>query len=219
MFLPINLNLKGKECLVVGAGFVAERKIHSLLLTGARIFVVADEVLPVIRELHNKGSLRLFKRAFKLNDLKDKFLVIIATDNKKVNNSIAKLCRGRKIIVNVVDSIMNSDFIFPAYFNRGNLVIAVSTQGESPSLAVKIRDDLKKYFGDEYEEFIREVSVLRKNIVQNVKSGENRKYLMDKILEDFNTLKLTKNKSIRVIKAKFRELLKNHVHTNLRPKS
>jgi precorrin-2 dehydrogenase/sirohydrochlorin ferrochelatase len=219
MLLPINLHLKGKNCLVVGAGIVAERKIYSLLPTEAEIFVVANVVSPAIKALLAKRKLRLSKREFKLADLKDKFLVIAATDNKKVNNLIAKLCRSRKIIVNAVDSLANSDFIFPAYFTRGDLVISISTNGKSPALAVKIKNDLKKYFGNEFKEFVREVSSLRKNILQNVKSEENRKYLMDKILKDVNTLKLTKDKSISAVKAKFRELIKNHARIDFRFKS
>jgi len=219
MFLPINLNLKGKKCLVVGAGLVAEKKIASLLETGAKICVVAEEFSPAIKVLNSKANLKLSKRAFKVADLKDKFLVVAATDDKKVNSSIAKLCRSKKVIVNTVDSIKDSDFIFPAYFSRGDLVIAVSTHGKSPSLAVKIKDDLKKYFGVEFAEFVKEVGVLRKNVIREIKSEKNRKYLMHKILEEVNTLKLTKDKSIDAVKAKFKELIRNHARTDFRVKS
>jgi len=157
MFLPINLNLKGKKCLVVGAGLVAEKKIKSLLMAGAKISVVAEEISPAVKSLFGKRLIRSSKRKFKPGDLKDKFLVIAATDNKKTNNSVAKLCRSKKIIVNAVDSLKGSDFIFPAYFTRGDLVIAISTHGKSPALAAKIKDDLKKYFSAEFTEFVKEV--------------------------------------------------------------
>jgi len=219
MFLPVNLNLKGRNCLVVGAGSVAEKKISSLLSTGAKIFVVARAISPSIEKLKGKKFLRLFKREFRPDDLKNKFLVIVATHNKKVNNSIANLCRGRNIIVNSVDSVKNSDFIFPAYFSRGDLVVAISTNGKSPTLAVKIRNDLKKYFGNEFKGFVREVGYLRRYIMREIKSEQNRKYLMSKMLEEVNMLKLTKNKSINVVREKFRQLIKNHARTGFRAKS
>jgi precorrin-2 dehydrogenase/sirohydrochlorin ferrochelatase len=182
LYLPINLILKDKKCLVAGGGQVAQRKIRCLKESGAKIFAVAKEATSGIKTLALKKKIHLVRRNFVSLDLKDKMLVIAATNNRKLNRDIAKLCRKRRILVNVVDSLVDSDFIFPAYFRQGALVIAVSTGGKSPAFAQRIRNDLKKSFGKEYKACLNQISGLRQKIIKLLPDTRVRKKILKKLV-------------------------------------
>ena len=144
-YLPINLDLQNKKCLVVGGGKIAKRKIHNLLSAGAKVLVVAKAASVDCRNLAKKNKIKLLIRPFLISDLNTAFLVIAATSDKKINQRIAWACRKKRILVNVVDAPAISDFISPAFFRRGNLVISVSTGGKNPALAKIVKASLKKY--------------------------------------------------------------------------
>lgn len=183
LYLPINLSLENKKCLVAGAGEVAQRKIRSLRSAGAKVFVVAKDIAPNIKKLAAQKKITLSRRNFLNRDLTGKFLVIAATNNQRINQKIAQNARRRHTLVNVVDSLAGSDFIFPAYFRRGGLVISVSSSGASPAFAQKIKNDLKKSFGKEYKTCLSQISGLRKKIIRLFPTGKARKKLLKKLVE------------------------------------
>src|SRR5258706_5558883 len=142
------MKLAGKQCLVVGAGRVGEPKISGLIDTGARIHVVAIWASGQVREWDDTGKIGLELRAFSSSDLDGKFLAVVATASRSLNERIYLEAQQRGVLCNVVDAPDLCDFFYPAVVRRGDLQIAISTAGQSPSLAQKLRQQLERQFGD-----------------------------------------------------------------------
>jgi len=162
---PMFMKLEGRQCLVVGAGKVGEPKIAGLLETGARIRVVALDASPAIREWARSGKIELELRAFTNDDLQGAFLVVVATASRTLNERIYHEAQRLGILCNVVDVPNLCDFFYPSIVRRGDLQIAVSTAGNSPSLAQKIRQQLEKQFGPAYAAWVAELGETRKLIL------------------------------------------------------
>jgi precorrin-2 dehydrogenase/sirohydrochlorin ferrochelatase len=159
------LKLEGRQCLAVGAGKVGEPKIGGLLETGARIRVVALNASPTVREWARAGKLELELRAFSAEDLEGAFLAVVATNSRSLNERVYHEAQRRGVLCNVVDVPDLCDFFYPAVVRRGDLQIAVSTSGQSPSLAQKIRQQLEKQFGTGYAAWVAELGETRKLIL------------------------------------------------------
>lgn len=162
---PMFMKLEGKQCLVVGAGKVGEPKIGGLLETGARIRVVALDASPAVREWARSGRIELELRAFSTDDLQGAFLVVVATASRSLNERIYHEAQRLGALCNVVDVPDLCDFFYPSIVRRGDLQIAVSTGGQSPSLAQKIRQQLEKQFGPGYAAWVAELGETRKLIM------------------------------------------------------
>lgn len=183
LFYPIFLNLNKQKCLVIGGGKVAERKVNSLLECGAQVKVVSPEITEKLKEMVKSGTIEHICRKFCSSDLDDVFLVISATSDEDLNNKIAQECRKRNILVNVVDDPEKCSFIVPSVVRRGDLSIAISTSGKSPALAKKIRQELEAYFGPEYGEFLEIMGEIRKKILTEIPSQEERKKVFNKLIQ------------------------------------
>ncbi len=162
---PMFMKLAGRQVLVVGAGNVGEPKIAGLLETGAQIRVVALQAGPLVREWARQGKVALELRAFHPEDLDGAFLAIVATSSRTLNERAYNEAQRRGVLCNVVDVPDLCDFFYPSVVRRGDLQIAVSTAGNSPSLAQKIRQQLEKQFGPGYTEWVRELGETRKLIL------------------------------------------------------
>lgn len=162
---PMFLKLEGRQVLVVGAGKVAEPKIAALLDTGARIRVVAPQATAAVHEWAHAGSLELEIRAFQAEDLSGAFMAIVATNSRNLNEHVYHEAQRGRVLCNVVDVPDLCDFFYPSIVRRGDLQIAVSTAGKSPSLAQKIRQQLEKQFGPGYAAWVAELGDTRKLIL------------------------------------------------------
>jgi precorrin-2 dehydrogenase / sirohydrochlorin ferrochelatase len=164
-FFPMFLKLEGKSCLVVGAGNVGTPKIGGVVDTGARVRVVAIEASTQVREWAKAGKIELQLRTFFESDLDDMFLVVVATASATLNGRIYREAQRRAVLCNVVDVPEYCDFFYPAVVRRGDLQIAISTSGQSPSLAQKIRQQLERQFGVGYAEWVRQLGATRRLIL------------------------------------------------------
>ena len=162
---PMFMKLEGKQCLVVGAGNVGEPKIAGLLDTGAHVRVVALSASPAVREWARAGRIELELRSFVPSDLDGAFLAVVATSSRTLNERVYHEAQKRGVLCNVVDVPDLCDFFYPAVVRRGDLQIAVSTAGQSPSLAQKIRQQLEKQFGPGYAAWVAELGETRKLIL------------------------------------------------------
>ncbi len=162
---PMFLKLEGRQILVVGAGKVGEPKIAGLLDTGAHVRVVALEATPAVREWAREGKIELSVRAFSSDDLVGAFLAVVATSSRNLNERIYHEAQRRGVLCNVVDVPDLCDFFYPSVVRRGDLQIAVSTSGKSPSLAQKIRQQLERQFGPGYAAWVAELGETRKLIL------------------------------------------------------
>ena len=162
---PMFMKLAGKQCLVVGAGKVGEPKIGGLIETGARIHVVAIAASDQVREWADAGKIDLELRAFLAGDLDGKFLAVVATASGSLNKLIYREAQQRGVLCNVVDVPEYCDFFYPAVVRRGDLQIAISTAGQSPSLAQKLRQQLERQFGAGYAAWVEQLGETRRLIL------------------------------------------------------
>lgn len=162
---PMFMKLDGRRCLVVGAGKVGEPKIGGLIATGARIRVVALQASETVRGWANQGKITLETRAFAETDLDGVFVAIVATASRALIVSIYREALRRGVLCNVVDDPEYCDFFYPAVVQRGDLQIAISTNGKSPSLAQKLRKQLERQFGPGYADWVAELGETRKAVL------------------------------------------------------
>jgi len=162
---PMFMKLSGKRCLVVGAGKVGEPKIGGLMDTGARIRVVAIAASDQVREWADAGKIDLELRAFSSSDLDGMFLAVVATASRSLNERVYLEAQERGVLCNVVDVPDLCDFFYPAVVRRGDLQIAISTAGQSPSLAQKLRQQLERQFGDGYAAWVEQLGETRRLVL------------------------------------------------------
>jgi uroporphyrin-III C-methyltransferase/precorrin-2 dehydrogenase/sirohydrochlorin ferrochelatase len=181
--LPIFLKLADRPCLLVGAGHVAKDKIGSLLKTGLRLRVVAPEALPEIRAMAAEGQLEWVERRFELSDLDGHFVVIAATDSPQVNAEVYRGAVERNILCNSVDDIPNCDFFFGSVVSRGNLQIAISTTGESPAVAQRLRREIDEQLPEDIGDWLENLGQLRREVLGTHPRSESRKLLLHRLIE------------------------------------
>lgn len=166
--LSIELNLEGRNVLVVGGGRIAFRKVKTLLPTGARITVVAPQFDPEFENLTSKGEARphtsnliaIKNRPYEPLDLRGVFMVFICTDQPAVNAQVSNDARARRILVNNACDYLDGDFIVPARMDFGeNIAVTVSTQGRAPSLAKKLKQKILAEWGKELEQVEKEFHI------------------------------------------------------------
>lgn len=166
-YYPIFVDLTGKRCLVVGAGRVGRRKIHSLLACSPAEILVLDpgKPRPELKTLAQQPGVRLERRAFRPADAANRALAFVATPSREVNRLIAAHCRAVGVWCNVADALDESDFIVPAQVKSGPLSLAISTGGASPALAKALREDLEKWLGERYCKLVCLLDKLRPEIL------------------------------------------------------
>jgi precorrin-2 dehydrogenase/sirohydrochlorin ferrochelatase len=178
---PMFMKLEGRSCLVVGAGTVGEPKISSLIAAGASIRVIALQSTAAVAEWAREGSISWEARAFEFADLDGMFMVIAATNSRESNAAIFNEARQRNILCNVVDDPDYCDFYYPAVVRRGDLQLAVSTNGKSPALAQRIRRELEVEFGPEYGEWLEQLGKVRQELFASKIDPEERKRLLHRL--------------------------------------
>jgi precorrin-2 dehydrogenase/sirohydrochlorin ferrochelatase len=178
---PILLKLSGKKCVVVGAGTIAAAKAAGLVRSGGRVVVIGPQATDWIRSQARAGRLIWRRRQFVAADVKGAFLAIAATDSCAVNDAVFRASVKRGVLCNVVDDPERCDFYYPAIVRRGPLQIAISTGGQSPALARRLRIELQSQFGPEYGAWVEHVGKIRREILsQDLAAGERRR-LIDQI--------------------------------------
>ena len=195
MFYPIYLNLKNKRVVVIGGGPVAERKVESLLGTGASITVISPEVTLRLKALAESQQIRLQQRAYSPGDCTGATLVFSATDDSLANDAVFEEATEARALVNTADQPALCDFIMPAVVRRGDIAIAISTGGTSPGLAAQLRQKIGQIIGPEYAEFARLLARTRPEIQRRVPDIEERKALQYRILNSDIMDRLRQNDS------------------------
>jgi precorrin-2 dehydrogenase / sirohydrochlorin ferrochelatase len=178
---PMFMKLEGRSCLVVGAGAVGEPKISSLITAGASVRVVALQATAAVAEWAQCGAITWEARAFNSSDLDSIFLVIAATNSSDMNAAIFHQARQRNILCNVVDDPEHCDFYYPAVVRRGDLQLAISTNGQSPALAQRIRRELEMQFGPEYGAWLEELGRARQQLFASKIDPEQRRRLLHEL--------------------------------------
>ncbi|WP_285756277.1 NAD(P)-binding protein [Parageobacillus sp. G301] len=183
MGYPVMLNIANQHVVVIGGGKVAERKIHGLLEAKANITVVAPTITSGIQQLEAAGKLIWRQKTFSPDDLEEAWVVIAATNNRDVNEAVAKAAKPYQLI-NIADDPERSNFHVPAVIRRGRLTIAISTGGASPTIAQQIRRQLEELYDDDYGRYIDFLYECRQWILRNVHDEQKRKELFKAIADE-----------------------------------
>ena len=181
--LPIFLKLEGRQCLLVGAGTVALEKIGSLLKTDLRLRVVAPEARAEVKELAAEGKIEWVQRKFEAADLDGNFIVIAATDVPDVNAEVYREAVKRGIPSNSVDDIPNCDFFFGSVVSRGDLQIAISTAGESPAVAQRLRREIDEQLPQDLGPWLAKLGELRREVLVTHPRSEERRLLLHELVQ------------------------------------
>ncbi len=171
---PVFIDIAGESCLVVGGGKVAERKVEKLLESGARVTVVAPEATEKLAALAAEKKIFLELRAYAGREAAEYFLTIAATDDPALNRAVSGDAHAARRLVNVVDVPDLCNFYVPSVLRRGDLQIAVSTAGASPSLAKKIRERLEAQFPENYAKLLETLRAFRARLLEKVPDESKR---------------------------------------------
>ncbi|MGC8937691.1 MAG: precorrin-2 dehydrogenase/sirohydrochlorin ferrochelatase family protein [Thermodesulfovibrio sp.] len=178
---PAFIDIKGKKCVVVGGGRVAERKIKTLLHYGARITLISPEINENIRKIVEKGQIEYIKKQFSKEDIDDAILVVAATSDEKLNAQIVKNAKFLENCVTATDVSEIGGLLYnvPAIFNKADLTIAIST--DFPALSKLLRDEISKSYGKEFALYLRYLKKLRKEIQKKIPETKRRQEIFKKI--------------------------------------
>ena len=181
---PIFLELGDRRSVVIGGGSVAARKAQALLNAGTRLVVVAERIDNTMTLICQGKNAELIKSRYSKDYIAGAVLVIAATNNNQLNKQIYKDCQELEILCNVVDVPELCDFYVPAVVKRGDLQIAIGTEGRCPAYAGHIRKKLEKIFTEKHGQFLAELEELRKRIIKEVAEPADRKALLGELADD-----------------------------------
>jgi siroheme synthase-like protein len=172
-YYPICLDLQNRAVLVVGGGIIAEGKALQLVEAHADVYIVSPTLTELLQQTVDEGIITHRQGEFIEADLQNKSLVISATNIQAVNEAVAQAAQARGLLCNVVDQPALCNFITPSLVTRGDLQIAISSSGKSPTVAQRVKREISNVIGTEYETLLRITAALRTKAKQ--------------IFPDFNT--------------------------------
>lgn len=178
---PIFVKLEGRWVIVVGGGNVAETKLAGLLKSGARIRLVAPAVTPHIAELVRQRKIDWLPKEFESADMEGAFLVIAATSAAGVNEAVFHEADARGLLCNAVDDITHCHFYYGSVVQRGDLQVAISTNGKSPALAQRLRQELESQFGPEYELWLEWLGAAREALRASGPTSDSTRRLLHEL--------------------------------------
>lgn len=205
-FYPVFLDLHGRSCVVAGGGPLAEEKVRGLIEAGARVTVLSPTLTPELAELAVEGRFSHVPRAFQPGDLEGVALAIVAGQDPDIAEAVWREARVRGTLVNTVDDVPRCDFIAPSVVRRGDLVVAISTGGRAPALAVRLRQKLEKMVGDEHARFLALAGTVRARLATTVPDFATRRDLWYRLV-DSDALDLLRRGDETGARQRFREIL------------
>ncbi len=160
-YYPVFLDLRGRRVVVVGGGLIAQRKVAALLRAGAEVEVVSPDMTRRLAQAAADGVIRHVARRFQFGDVRGVWLICAATDDQVVNTRVYQAACKARVFANIVDQKSLCSFLAPSIARRGQLTVAVSTGGASPTMAKHVRRELERVLGPEYGRLLRLMAGLR----------------------------------------------------------
>ncbi|MDQ4076384.1 MAG: bifunctional precorrin-2 dehydrogenase/sirohydrochlorin ferrochelatase [Chloroflexota bacterium] len=174
-YYPVYLDLRGRPCVVVGGGRLAEEKVKGLLEAEADVTVVAPRLTNQLQRWAEAGHIRQVARPYVSGDLAGAFLAISTLNKPEVNEQFWEEVVERNILANVMDDLPHCNFIAASIVRRGDLAITISTSGKAPALAIRLRQWLERELGEEYARFLELAGSLRAPLAERFPPFEERK--------------------------------------------
>ena len=160
-YYPVFLNLEGKRAVIICGGREAERKIPPLLACGAQVTLISPTLTPQLEDLARDGAVTVCRRTYTPGDMKGAYLAIVGTEDVGINHEAASEARREGVLVNTVDDIPYCDFAAPAVVQQGDLTVAISTNGKSPAMARRMREELESYLTPDYADLLNVMAKVR----------------------------------------------------------
>ena len=211
-FYPINLDVDGKACVVVGGGKVALRKIRGLLEAGAQVTVIAPEICAEVDELIQRGEILWTHENFSPELLGDELVLIAATNSAEVNRQACEAARARKILVNSVDA--GGNFNVPSRIRRGELLLTISTGANSPAFAKFVRLMLEAEFGENFGACLEIISRARREVKRRLPNQPAREKFWREILTP-ELWQLLKSGNLDALEKFFDEAINSLLNDNI----
>lgn len=205
-YYPLFADLRGRRCVVIGGGMVAQRKVMTLLRFGAKVTVVSPAATQRLKRYAEQGLIRYVKRRFKTCDLEGAWLAYAATNDEAINRRVFRTAERQRVFSNVVDQPPLCSFIAPAVLKRGDLVVAISTGGASPTVAKHLRREFERTIGTEYAELLRLLNSLRSVAKRTLPRYNDRKRYFDTLVRG-RVFKLVRRGRMAVARQKALSLL------------
>lgn len=182
---PILLNIVDKQCLVIGGGTVATRKVQGLLEAGARVTVISPAITPELQALVADGQVEWVEALYQRDMLNAymPLLVIATTDNARVNETVAQDARRIRSWVNVVDGHDDSDFSNMAVIQRPPMTVALSSNNASPALLRHLKAELNTILGEEYAVLAQWLGDIRQPVKEEIEAQSDRKNLYQQVID------------------------------------
>ena len=187
-YFPMFVDMTERECLIVGGGNVAYRKVMVMLDFGAKVTVVAEDICDELRKLtiddtaNKENRITFIKRRFERKDCDGMEMVIAATDDNALNHEIAEYCKAKGIMVNAVDQKADCSFIFPSYIKEKNLVAAFSSSGNSPVLTQYLKGKEQEILTPFLGELNEYMGHIREKVIAEYDTEAERKRVFKEIL-------------------------------------
>ena len=187
-YFPMFVDMTERECLIVGGGNVAYRKVMVMLDFGAKVTVVAEDICDELRKLtiddtaNKENRITFIKRRFERKDCDGMEMVIAATDDNALNHEIAEYCKAKGIMVNAVDQKADCSFIFPSYIKEKNLVAAFSSAGNSPVLTQYLKGKEQEILTPFLGELNEYMGQIREKVIAEYDTEAERKRVFKEIL-------------------------------------
>ena len=205
---PIYLELQDKQAVVIGAGSVAARKTKTLVSTGANVRVVAQNIEPAFKELCEGLPITIIQGHYSKEHIQDAFLVIAATDDNALNTEIFEDCQKLKTLCNVVDVPLLCNFYVPAVINRGDLQLAISTNGKCPAYAGRLRRKFQELITEDHGRFLELLDSARQSVIDKIQAHKRKEVLAR--LSDDNSYQLFLEKGPADWKAMSEKLISDY---------
>ena len=187
---PINLDIEGKICVVLGGGHVALRKIKGLLNAKGKVVVIAPEISEEIDKLLESGKIEWRQQSYTSGCLPDGLLLIAATNDSAVNQKAAIEASSKHMLVNLVNSTFcipdSALFTVPSVIRKGKLTLSISTEGLSPALSKCIRQYLETQFNDSFARWLERLSEIRDEVKITIKDAETREKFWRDVMSSEN---------------------------------
>ncbi len=211
---PINLDLTGQACLVLGGGSVAERKVRRLLDEGAVVTVIAPALTPALQILAEEHQLSWQRRTYQPGDETTFFLIICATDDEAVSQAVSAAAKAQGKLLNVCDVPDLCNFTLPSIVRQGDLQLTISTNGKAPAFSRWLRKHLEQHFDERYDRWMAELAAIRKEGQALLATSRARQAFWRQALTD-DVMDLVENNEIDAASSLLRKRLaawerKNH---------
>ena len=212
---PAFLKLENRQVIIIGGGSLAESKLPTLLEAGARVRIISPRLNPSLTAQVRAHNLDWWPKLYEPGDLAGAFLVIAATSIPEVNAAVFREAEARNILCNAVDDIDHCHFYYGSIVQRGDLQIAISTNGKSPALAQRIRQEIEVTYGEEYATWLERLGKTRDALRAKAAGFERIKSILHRLAskEMFDRFRRRPNGATRPAKTPLRAAAAQGVRT------